>query len=280
MKLILLMLILSVSAFSKSFIWEVSDGDSKLYLLGSVHIASEEMYPLAPEIENAYSESEGVALEIVLDQVNPFEMMGMMMLQGNQNLKDVMDSVEYTNIKKMFDELGVPEMSYIKLKPWAATLVLMQQEMARTDFKQDLGFDYYFMNKARKDSLEVIGLETVKEQLSAFEELSNLNSDFLKYSIEELNNSTKMINEMLEAWEQGDTNKINEIINMPSEKTENYEKVTEILLDRRNFKMQEKIEGFLKDNKKYFVVVGAGHLVGENGLLTLLKNKKYKLKQL
>lgn len=280
MKLIVLFLALSISVFSKSFIWEVSDGDSKLYLLGSVHVASEEMYPLAPEIENAYSDSEGLVLEVVIDQINPFEMMGMMMMKGSQTLKDVMDSVEYNNLKQMFDALGVPEMSYIKLKPWAATLVLMQQEMAKSDFKQELGFDYYFLNRAREDSIDVFGLETVQEQLGAFDSLSNMHSEFLKYSLKELENTKEMVDEMLIAWKNGDTNKINEIINMPSETTENYDKVVEVLLDKRNFKMQDKIEGYLEDNKQYFVVVGAGHLVGDNGLLKLLKDKKYKLKQL
>ncbi len=281
MKILLLITIFSISLFSKSFIWEVSDGDSKIYLLGSVHIASEEMYPLASAIEDSYKKSDALVLEVVIDKINPFEMMGMMMIEGNKTLKDLMDSTEFANIKAKFDELGVPEMSYIKLKPWAATLVLMQQEMANSEFKSELGFDTYFLNKARSEEKEVFGLETVQEQLGAFEELSDYSNEFLKYSLKEFENSKAMVDKMLVAWKAGDTKAINDIINMPASETKGYEKVIEVLLNKRNYKMQEKIETYLKENKQYFVVVGAGHLVGDKGLLNLLsKNKKYKLKQL
>ena len=71
MKILLLITIFSISLFSKSFIWEVSDGDSKIYLLGSVHIASEEMYPLASAIEDSYKKSDALVLEVVIDKINP-----------------------------------------------------------------------------------------------------------------------------------------------------------------------------------------------------------------
>ena len=281
MRIFLLIVLLSVSLFSKSFLWEVSDGNSKIYLLGSVHIANESAYPLAEIINNSYNESDALVLEIVLDEINPFEMMGKMMLTDGSTLKDALGEEEFAKVKEKFDSLGVPELAYIKLKPWAATLVLMQQSMTMEGFDTELGFDKHFLKKAREDKKEVFGLETVDEQFGAFEQLAGMSSEFFNYSVKELENSKNMVDEMLTAWKEGDVKKINDIINLPASEMKDYDKVTEILLDKRNIKMKAKIDEYLKNDKKYFVIVGAGHLVGEKGLLNLLsKNKKYKLKQL
>lgn len=281
MKLILIIFLIAGSVFSKSFLWEVSDGDSKIYLLGSVHVATEEMYPLEKVITDSYTDSEALVLEVVIDEINPMDMMMKMMLPADKSLKDMVDADTYKDMVTMMDSLQVPAMTYERLKPWGATLLLMQMQMENEGFDQSLGFDSHFLTKARAEEKEVFGLETLDDQISAFEKLSEYSDDFFNYSIEEMENSKIMVDEMLEAWKQGDTAKINDIINNPSETTENYDKVIEIMLDERNFKMQAKIEGYLKDNKKYFVIAGAGHLTGENGLLNLLsKSGKYKLKQL
>ncbi len=271
----------SNSLFSKTFLWEVSDGDSKIYLLGSVHVANEEMYPLNEVIESSYQDSDALVLEVVVDKINPMQMMSRMMLQGGKTLKDEMDSVSYYEFKSVMDSLQIPEMNYVMLKPWAATLIMMQTVMQKEGFQQDLGFDFYFLGKARTEEKEVFGLETLEQQLDAFEELSEFSSDFFKYSLVEMENTKTMIDDMLKAWKEGDVDKIEQIINTSIGDTENFEKINEIMLDNRNFLMIEKIEDYLKNNKQYFVIVGAGHLVGENGLLQLLeKTGKYKLRQM
>lgn len=267
--------------FSKTFLWEVSDGDSKIYLLGSVHVANEEMYPLNEVIESSYQDSDALVLEVVIDKINPMQMMSRMMLQGGKTLKDEMDSVSYYEFKSVMDSLQIPEMNYVMLKPWAATLIMMQTVMQKEGFQQDLGFDFYFLGKARAEEKEVFGLETLEQQLDAFEELSEFSSDFFKYSLVEMENTKTMIDDMLKAWKEGDVDKIEQIINISIGDTENFEKINEIMLDNRNFLMLEKIEDYLKENKKFFVIVGAGHLIGENGLLQLLeKTGKYKLRQM
>ncbi len=281
MKLTLIIFLVASSLFSKTFLWEVSDNDSKIYLLGSVHVAKKEMYPLADVIEKSYKDSEALVLEVIIDEINPMTMMNKMMLPEGQQLKDVMKKETYDKLTEMMDSLQIPSMVYSRLKPWGATIFIMQSQMAKEGFDQSLGFDNHFLTQARSENKSVYGLETLDDQISAFEKLTEYSDDFFNYSIEEMENSKLMVDEMLEAWKQGDTAKINDIINNPSETTENYDKVIEIMLDERNFKMQAKIEDYLKDNKKYFVIVGAGHLTGENGLLKLLsKSGKYKLKQL
>ena len=59
-----------------------------------------------------------------------------------------------------------------------------------------------------------------------------------------------------------------------------FRSLNEKLLDERNFRMVDKIEGFLEDDDVCFMVVGAGHLVGENGIINLLAKKGYKISQL
>lgn len=280
MKILFLFIIFTLSSsFSKTFLWEVSDNNSKIYLLGSVHVAREDMYPLNNIIENAYKQSDALVLEVVIDKINPMTMMSKMMLSGGKTLKTEMDSVSYLRLTRLMDSLNIPKMTYMNMKPWAATIILMQSLMENEGFSQDLGFDFYFLKKARNEQKEVYGLETFEEQISVFDSIANYSTDFFEYSLTDLQNTKSMVDEMLNAWKNGDTASIDKIINKSVENSEDYQKITEFMLDRRNFKMQAKIEEYLKEDKNYFIVVGAGHLIGENGLLELL-SKKYKLKQL
>jgi uncharacterized protein YbaP (TraB family) len=60
---------------------------------------------------------------------------------------------------------------------------------------------------------------------------------------------------------------------------ESFQEVHEILIMTRNHKMVEKIEGFLKSDNNYFVVVGSGHVVGKEGIISLLREKGYAITQ-
>src|SRR5574343_296708 len=78
----------SASAQSKkTFMWEVESDKNKVYLLGSIHIGKEEMYPLPQVIEDAYNESPNIAFEIDITKVNQMEVMELMMLGGDTTLK-------------------------------------------------------------------------------------------------------------------------------------------------------------------------------------------------
>ena len=82
------------------------------------------------------------------------------------------------------------------------------------------------------------------------------------------------------AWDDGNTPEMEDLILEGIEDSPELQMINKKLLDERNYSMEEKIEVFLQDDETYFVVVGAGHLVGENGIINLLKGKGYAPTQL
>ena len=84
----------------------------------------------------------------------------------------------------------------------------------------------------------------------------------------------------IDAWRAGDSDKLQELL---TQTINDYPQLTSImkrLLDDRNDAMAKQIEQFLSTNKTYFVAVGAGHMLGEHGIVSLLRAKQFKVEQL
>ena len=104
---------------------------------------------------------------------------------------------------------------------------------------------------------------------------------FLEYTLISMDKTEKFLNGIIKAWKNGDVKFLEkalfaDVLNEDKRLIEIYNKT----LFERNDAMVEKIKGFLKTNKIYFVIVGAGHLIGEKGIVQLLQKDGYAVKQL
>jgi len=88
------------------------------------------------------------------------------------------------------------------------------------------------------------------------------------------------VEEMVKAWSEGSAFKMEKILYESIQKFPGLRYIYKKLIDDRNEKMVEKIESFLKRGKKFFIVIGAGHLVGKKGIIQLLRNRGVNLTQL
>ena len=145
-------------------------------------------------------------------------------------------------------------------------------------FMPDLGIDMYFLNKA--EGKNILELETSDSQIELMNSLY-YSLDTNTIDIELFKQSIEMMDSLMYAWQNGDTKYLEEIISsQDSIFSFGGNDIDYKLNDERNFKMVEKIEDYLKSNDKYFIIVGAAHLVGENGIINLLIRKnKYFIKQ-
>lgn len=265
----------------QSLLWKVEDTKTKnySYILGSIHLGKKSMYPLSDFVENAYKESSSLVLEIDISKVNPMEMMKLMMFSDTTTLKSQITAETYTKLKKIFEENGLPEMMFIKFKPWAAILT-SQQLMMKGQLDEEIapGIDVYFMEKAGKDNKEIEQLETIEFQMGLFEEFNSIANEYIEYSLEQLEDETELDN-MIKAYINSDTKALNDLINKSKEEFPDYEKILNKILYERNINMTKSIENWItKDKKVRFIVVGAGHLVGDKSIIQLLeKNKSLKV---
>jgi len=253
------------------FFWEIKTQTTKVYLLGSIHMATEKFYPLPEIIEAAFIESDSLAVEFNINNVDPLQMMNFG-LMTNQTLKDVLNEESYNLLLKAFEKANIPIALFMNVKPWLAAMMVSNMNLLTDSIKPELGFDLYFLNKAA-DQKGIIELESLKEQLEIFnDDLKDFQNEFVKFSLLNPNNSLEMINTYYKLWNSNDIEGLEKIISEEFSDKQ-FQPIKEALYTKRNYKMAERIFKFFKTKKTYFVVIGAAHLIGKDGVIEILKRK-------
>jgi uncharacterized protein YbaP (TraB family) len=273
---------LSAQPASRNFLWKVEGpGGAVAYLLGSLHVLTAESYPLSPAINKAFGESKTLVEEIDLDEASdPTQMMSALtkaMLTDGRTLDQLVSPELFADVKKRAEQSGLPMVALQRMKPWLVSVTLMAPTLQKAGFKPELGVDRHFFDRAKASGMKRQALETLAYQLDRFDQLSpKLQEDLLKSTLEELDTQVTGVREMAQAWTFGDVAAMEKFtLEALHESPELYQR----LLVERNNNWIPHVEGCLKNNAGCFIVVGAAHLVGPDGLPTLLQKKGYKIAQ-
>ncbi len=272
---------------SKGAFWKVSDEDSSVYLLGSIHLADPSMYPLSKEILKAFEEADYLAVEV--DLSNQQEAAAYMLQKAfytddNTLYKNVPKEV-YDRFVEVIEPMGVKPEFYNKFKPWYAALLAQNLMYAENSLSGEIGIDMFFMNKSvgRKEILEIEG---IKFQVDMFDTFSaELQAEFLASSLglddQSQEASMDELNKLIALWKKGDVDGLGKIVKSEEAETEAMKEFNEKLWYSRDTNMAEKVRTYLADpeGKTYFVMVGAGHMVGENGVVDQLDDE-YEVKHI
>ncbi len=289
---ILLFVLTLFSAFAKeetggqTFMWKATGAGNSIYLLGSIHVATEDFYPLDPAIEAAFAASKKLVVEVNMDAGPELQakMMQLMtekgMYKDGGSLSKNLSKTTYDLLKAYCDKHALPIQQLDTLRPWALALTVMMQEMQGIGFKPEFGIDMHFL-KAAKDTKPILELETADSQVKLMADFpDDLQDKLLVQTLTDMSDLKTKINEMAADWKKGDAKALEELVLKDSlKKHPEIKPVFEKLFDERNVLMVEKLDGYLKSKDIHFVVVGAGHLLGEKGLVSLLQKKGYKLEQ-
>lgn len=267
----------------KSFLWKVQSEGNTVYVLGSLHMLRQQDYPLNKSIEDAFGKSDVLAVEADINDVANLDLQTLIekaLYPENETLEDHISQETYESIKKETERLGLPIMLVDRQKPWFLSLSLTSMELLRLGFNPSYGIDMHFINKA-SGKKEIVELESLEYQIDL---LSNLSDDdqesFLRYTLKDLHVLKQDLQSMINAWKIGDPEALESIMKKSTAGDIDISTVYEKLITERNRNMVGKIGGYLEEDETYFVVIGAGHLVGEKGIINLLKEKGYKVEQL
>lgn len=286
---IVIVLILSIAHITlaeedgkKNFLWEIESKNNIVYLLGSLHLFKEEDYPLDPEIERAFDNSQVLVFEIDPDSVSAPEVQNLMLkksiYENGKTLKENISPETYNSISEKIKELGLEIQNFNNFKPWFVSITLALLKLQNLGFDPNRGIDRHFFNKAKKDKKETKSLETVEFQLNLFADLSpKIQEEMLQQTLKDLDIIEEHMNDIVGYWKNGNTKNLKEII---FESLDDYPELYAKIFKERNHDWLKQIEPFLNENQNYMVVVGSGHLLGKDGLINLLEEKGYKVKQL
>jgi len=267
---------------ARDFIWKVTAPTGSLYLVGSVHLLTKDYYPLSPALDKAFKDSDLLVEEADLGELeslaSQFTLLSRGMLPENQSLETVVSAATYALVTKRVTDLGMPIEPLKRFKPWMLAMTLEALEWQKAGFDATLGLDRHFYDRAKVDGKRVQGLETADFQLSLFDQMTKEEQDrMLAESLKDLDREQASVITLTNAWKAGDAATVERIV---LDDVKGDPLMYGRLLVNRNRTWFPTLDALLKRTGRAFVVVGAAHLVGPDGLLTMFKAKGYKVEQL
>jgi uncharacterized protein YbaP (TraB family) len=259
-------------------VWKVTRPDGKIiYFGGSVHSLPRSDYPIPPAYQRAFDASSRIAFEV--DAKALHESSNSLVQNGKyrrgDSLKNHVDARTYAYFRRLFGLMNVAEESFSQYRPWFIVLILQSASSSRSSPKE--GVDEYFMKRAAKRSMPVVGLESVQEHARVYSGLTDRESEILLLSTFVPSETHRGNDDVLKAWNRGDAETL---ARMMEQESQEFPAFNERLLGARNRAWIPRIDGFLASGHTYFVVVGAGHFGGSKGLLALMRAKGYQIEQL
>ncbi len=262
-------------------LWKVEGKRSAVYLLGSIHVLKAENYPLPPEMEAAFTNSPIVAFETDIAALEDMETQLKLLNKGRlpegETLVSQLSPAVYSKFTNHIQETGMPALIFEQLKPSMAAMTLMALEMQKLGLDPEYGLDKHFHNRALKEHKRIVPLETVEFQISLVTDFSKEEGELLmKTTLEDIDKTKQELGEMLKAWQTGDAANLEKMLNEASREAP---AIFKRLIADRNQRWMPKLEEWLGADKNVVVIVGAGHLVGKEGVVELLRKKGFKVTQ-
>ena len=286
---------LEIKSENKFCMWEVASKDSKgkLYLFGSIHAADDLIYPLPSFVTDAFDKSDYLAVECDIvayekDLKKQIEMSADLTYTDGTTIQDHIDQDTYEKCKVFLKANNSYMSVYDSMKPSVWMSLMDNIVLSKSGLSTGNGLDRHFLNKAKKDKKEILEVESVESQM---EMLSGFSDDIMNlllksYTTQTLDEQVNSLRELFFAWKAGDIDKIYDLGNGESdskiseEEAALYEEYNKQMLTNRNNLMVEKAEQYLSENKKCFYVVGAMHMIGNDGIVEQLKAKGYDVKRI
>ena len=254
-------------------LWKVTGDDSgpSIYLAGSIHILSEDDHPLHPAFEAAYRAVDDLVLEIATNEDPESDTLALEkgMYGKGRKISDDLSPEMYAELGKYLEGAGLPPTAMDGFRPWMAGMTISITEIMKMGGRPELGVDTFFEERAVKDGKTVRGLETTEFQIGLFAKLNKKEQEkMLGSTLKDMANVETDFPKMVKAWREGDDVTLEKMINDSMSGSPQFRKE---LLDNRNENWVKKINEYMKGDKDIMVIVGAAHLVGEKGLIQLLK---------
>ena len=266
-------------------LWKVSDADNAVYLLGSFHLLKESDYPVSDDVEAALAGSARVVFEITPEQLKDPATAQKFMATARYDGERTLGSVLPADLREKLDALLLPRggsaAQLDDYKPWFVNLSLVLGLSQALGFSPERGLDQYLMQRAAAAGKATGGLESIEAQLQALdgapvsEQIAGL-ADFL----DRPQDMPAMLGDMHVAWRSGDVEQLEALTgaDMREHTPETYRMVVVDRNDAWTPKLRAMLDG--ADTTDTLVVVGALHLLGEDGVVEKLRAQGYSVQRI
>lgn len=250
----------------------VKDGETKGYLLGTIHSEDPRVTDLPDSVFKALDDSTILAVEVVLNSVAKMSIAQAIVLTDGRTLPDVIGQEMFDRVMQQLAKRGVPAISARMLKPWAVAAVIGTpvQDPSKV-------LDMMLQERALNNGQKLRGLETASEQTASFDAFTMEEQKiFLKSTLDNLHRVDEVMEEFITAWVSGDLLKVVAITQR--EKKDLGEKMADRFYDelvvKRNHRLFQRALAAMGEGKA-FIAVGAMHLPDESGLINQFRQAGY-----
>lgn len=285
-----------LDSFSKPapILYEVTDKDGdKIWLFGSIHIGSEDFYPLPDYVTDAFEQSEGLAVEANVvafeqDYTAQSEALLIFAYGDGTTVSDHISEDVYEDAVEILEENNSYNfvMDYYNASLWANQIDNFLYQNIEADIKG--GIDRHFINSAMESDKEILEIESAEFQYGMLSDFSEeLQEYLLKGSIESYNNPDLVktqLETMQNCWLYG-REKLLLAMCIPQEFENDEEgkllaEYSKKVITDRNIAMTDFAEQALENGDELFICVGAAHVLGEDAMADLLEERGYTVRKI
>ncbi|PZR20975.1 MAG: TraB/GumN family protein [Flavobacterium psychrophilum] len=269
----LLSLFTNAQNLENSLLWKISGNglNQPSYLFGTVHITCDAT--LSPKVNAALDATKQLYLELDMDDPNMMgQMMGGMTMKNGVTMTSLLSQEDYKIVEDFIKaNTGMPLKMMDKYKPFLVSAMLIPSML---DCKAQ-SVEQSLIDATKNQNEEIFGLESVQEQLDAFDAIpyKEQMEDLIASAKDNMANDKAEYAKMMELYNAQKLNELMEFMKASKNKTASHD---DVLLINRNKNWIPRIEKIAKEKPTFFGV-GAGHLGGENGVIMLLRKKGYKV---
>ncbi len=268
------------------------DSDVSIYLLGSIHAANKGIYPLNDTIMSAYNQSEYLAVEVdtialTSDFDAQLELAQKLLYTDGTTIKDHIGEDLYNKMVAILKEKSSYSSLYDNYKPIFFESLFENIIINDADMDSNSGIDMHFLNLAKKEEKNILEIETAEFQYDLL--LSNpieLDKMMLEEYVDNYDDSVTEMKDIYNAWKKGDIDELEQTLlassteGLSDEEIEMVENYNKSLITDRNYGMADALEKYFSEDKKVFCVVGLGHVIGDEGIISLMEKKGYNIEKL
>jgi len=271
-------------------LWKVSDANNSVYLLGSFHMLRADDYPLSKDVDAALADAESVLFELPPEEMGSVELGRKMIMAGMRTDGTRLDSDLTPSLSAKLAawakendatlaRIHLTPDTLQAMEPWYVSLLITILEANARGFDSKLGLDNNIAASAKAASKATGGLETGMQQLAMLDGMDKTQQlQMLEEALAD--NDDRELERLHREWRDGDADEL--ATHMVSEMRTKYPAMYARINTERNDAWVPRLEARLAapGTDDTLVVVGAMHLLGNDGVVEKLRRKGYKVERI
>lgn len=279
------------SAGNGLMLWKATgpEGNGTAYLLGTIHEAPPEMYPLDRGYMAAFEAADRVVAEMDTTRIDSAAAtrltQELAMLPDGVTLREVIGPELWRSLLDSLAEFGVSTVNPGRLnmlQPLPVAFMLLTSSLSSVQVERGLGIEAFFLDRAREQGMPIGELEGLRYQLELFASIPlELQTRYLAMILDQgRDNLGESYLSLADAWREGDLEAVAEIVRIERESDPSLEPFYAAILEGRNPVMADKVSEYVRQGGVTLVLVGAAHLYGELGILEILKTRGFRIERM